>query len=171
MPVYEFYCPDCHTIFNFLSRSVNTEARPDCPRCQRPRLDRRASSFAISRGRKEAEKPDGLPDIDDSRMEAAMESLAGEAEGLDSEDPRQAARLMRRLYGAMGMNLGPAMEEAMRRMEAGEDPDAIESEMGDLLESEDPFGAEGGGPGLSEGLSAFRKKLLKPKVDDTLYEL
>jgi hypothetical protein len=25
MPMYEFYCPDCNTIFTFLSKSVNTE--------------------------------------------------------------------------------------------------------------------------------------------------
>jgi putative FmdB family regulatory protein len=164
MPVYEFYCPDCHMIFNFFSRRVNTEARPGCPRCARPQLDRQVSRFAISKGRKEE---DDMPDIDESRMERAMQALAAEAEGLDEDDPRQAARMMRKLYETTGMPLGPGMEEAIRRMEAGEDPEQIEAEMGDMLESEEPF-AEGE---MGKGLKALRKQSQRPQVDTTLYEL
>lgn len=28
MPIYEFYCSDCHAIFNFLSRQMNISKRP-----------------------------------------------------------------------------------------------------------------------------------------------
>ena len=49
MPIYEFYCKDCHTIFNFFSRTVNTEKQPACPKCARPELERKMSVFAISR--------------------------------------------------------------------------------------------------------------------------
>ncbi|MBI5014083.1 MAG: zinc ribbon domain-containing protein [Deltaproteobacteria bacterium] len=164
MPIYEFYCADCHTVFNFLSRSVNTEKRPGCPRCGRPALDRQVSLFAISKGRKEADDGD-LPDLDDEKMERAMEALAGEMEGIDEEDPRQMAGVLRKLYGATGLNLGPGMEEAIRRMEAGEDPDAIEQEMGDLLEGEDPLSPAG------TNLKGLRRRLLPPSHDDTLYEL
>lgn len=167
MPVYEFYCSDCHMIFNFLSRRIETEKRPDCPRCGRPELERQVSLFAISKGRKDDGGEDDLPDLDESRMEQAMMALAAEAEGMDEDDPRQAARLMRKLYDATGMELGGGMEEAIRRMEAGEDPDAIEEEMGDLLEGEDPFA----GAGAKKGLKNLRKKYLRPKVDETLYEL
>ena len=169
MPVYEFYCPDCHTIYNFLSRRVETRRRPACPQCARPALERQVSVFAISKGRKDGEDGD-LPDLDDARMEQAMEAMAAEAEGMDEDDPRQAARLMRKLYGAMGMELGSGMEEAIRRMEAGEDPDAIEEEMGDVLEGEDPFSGAGGKK-AGGGLRALRRRMLRPKVDDTLYEL
>jgi hypothetical protein len=65
------------------------------------------------------------------------------------------------------MNLGPGMEEAIRRMEAGEDPDKIEEEMGDIMEEEDPFS----GQGTKTGLKSLKKKYLPPQVDDTLYEL
>ncbi|MDW7710565.1 MAG: FmdB family zinc ribbon protein [Deferrisomatales bacterium] len=170
MPVYEFYCPDCHAIFNFLSRRVNTDKRPACPACRRPDLERQVSLFAISRGRKESEEG-GLPDLDEARMEQAMEALAAEADGLDEDDPRQAARMMRKLYGAMGMDLGPGMEEAIRRMEAGEDPDAVEEELGDLLEQEDPFSEAGSGKAPKGRLKGFRRRYLRPRVDDTLYEL
>ena len=46
MPIYEFYCPDCHTIFNFFSARIETEKRPDCPRCGRSKLERRMSVFS-----------------------------------------------------------------------------------------------------------------------------
>jgi len=35
-----------------------------------------------------------------------------------------------------GLELGPGMNEALKRMEGGEDPDRIEAEMGNLLEDE-----------------------------------
>jgi len=57
------------------------------------------------------------------------------------------------------------MEEALRRLERGEDPDRIEEEMGDLLEAEEPFLFDGKGPGAKGG------KKSRPRVDETLYEL
>jgi hypothetical protein len=99
-------------------------------------------------------------------MEKAMMSLAREAEKVDEENPRQAARLMRRLYDAAGLSLGSGMEEAIRRMESGEDPDQIEAEMGDLLEEEDPFGGKS-----LKGSKDLTKKYLPPSVDENLYEL
>ena len=41
---------------------------------------------------------------------------------------------MRKLTDMTGLELGDGMQEALKRMDAGEDPDAIEAEMGDLLE-------------------------------------
>ncbi|HKZ18040.1 MAG TPA: zinc ribbon domain-containing protein [Geobacteraceae bacterium] len=162
MPVYEFYCSDCHTIFNFLSRRVNTEKQPDCPRCGRPGLERQVSHFAVSKGRTE-EPVEGMPEMDEALMEKAMEALAGEMDGMDENDPRQMARFMRKLTEATGMNFGSDMEEAMRRLEAGEDPDKIEEEMGDLFNEESPFGRE--------GVRGLKRKYVPPAHDDTLYVL
>lgn len=181
MPIYEFYCGDCHRIFSFLSRSVQPGSAPACPRCGRSGLSRRVSLFAISRGRKEepaAAAPEAppLPGVDEERLERAMASLASEAEGLDDEDPRSAARMMRRLFGAAGLPVGAGMEEALRRMESGEDPEAIEEDLGDVLE-QDPFlGALGGDkePGEKEpkkGLASLGRRLRPPSVDPTLYEM
>ncbi len=162
MPIYEFYCMDCHTIFNFLSRRVDTGKKPACPRCHRPELERRVSPFAFSRGAKEEPVP-GMPDLDEEKMERAMMGLAGEMEGMDENDPRQMGRLMRRLTETTGMNLGAGMEEAVRRLEAGEDPEMIEAEMGDLIDADAPF--------TFEGIRGLRRKVAPPAHDDTLYPL
>ena len=165
MPIYEFYCADCHTIYNFFSRRINTETIPACPQCRRAQLERQMSVFALSKGRKE-EDDNPLGDIDESKMERAMAALAGEMKGIDEEDPKQAARLMRKLYDTTGLNLGGGMKEALRRMEAGEDPDKIEEELGDVLEEEDPFSVKS-----KQGLNELRRKYLPPNVDKTLYDL
>jgi putative FmdB family regulatory protein len=178
MPIYEFYCGTCHRVFSFLSRSINTSARPACPKCGQPELTRRVSAFAISKGRKEAPaaaSPGGMPEMDDPRLEKAMEALAGEAEGMNEEDPRQAARLMRKIFDATGMPMKSGMEEAIRRMESGEDPEKIEQEMGDVFE-EDPFGGDsplgagGDAPGARAGRKSLRR-VLPPTVDPALYEM
>lgn len=166
VPIYEFYCGDCHRIYNFLSRTVNTAKRPACPRCGRPELERKVSRFAISKNRTEPQGEDDLPPgLDESKMESLLDEIARQSDGIDEDDPRAMARMMRKLYDGTGMRLGPGMEEAMRRMEAGEDPDQIEEDMGDILEQEDPLM---GAPG---GLRQFSRRLRAPSVDETLYEL
>ena len=170
MPIYEFYCADCHTVFNFLSRTPDTKKRPSCPRCGRARLERRVSRFAISKGREEAEAASDLPEgFDEERLERAMAAMAHEVENVNEEDPRQMARVMRKLFDGTGLGVGAGMEEALRRMEAGEDPDKIEEEMGDVLEGEDELmmGVAGG----ERKLKSLRRKLLPPAVDRTLYEM
>jgi putative FmdB family regulatory protein len=162
MPIYEFYCEPCNTVFSFFSRGVNTARIPACPVCRRP-LKRQMSIFArVSRG-KEEPAGDEMPPIDEAKMEKAMAMLAGEAEKMNEDDPRQAAQLMRKLTDATGISLGAGMEEALHRLERGEDPDRIEEEMGDLLEGEEPFLFEG------KGKRGSRKP--KPRVDETLYDL
>ena len=164
MPIYEFYCDKCHMLFDFYSRRINTDAQPLCPRCEKVKLTRQVSSFAVLSGKNDS-TPEGMPDIDESKLEKAMGTLAREAENLNEDDPRGSAQLMRKLSEMTGMKLGPGMEEALRRLEAGEDPDEIEAELGDLIEEEEPFVEEG----KASSTSGARKR--PPKKDDTLYEL
>ena len=163
MPIYEFYCHKCNTIYNFFSKSINTHKVPNCPKCGDVKLKRKVSIFATLSGRKEEDFGDGMPDIDESKMEKAMAMLAGEAGSMNEDDPRQAAQLMRKLSEATGLKMGAGMEEALSRMERGEDPDKIEEELGDLLEEEEPFVLD------SKSKGGAKKK--KPKVDETLYDL
>jgi putative FmdB family regulatory protein len=163
MPIYEFYCEDCNTLFNFFSKTINTSKQPQCPRCKVRTLTRRLSAFAVTGRAKEADDMDDLP-VDESKMERAMQMLAGEAEKINEDDPKQAADLMRKLTQMTGLSLGAGMEEALRRMENGEDPDQIEAEMGDILENEDPFQ-------LTSQKSALGARRPAPIKDETLYDL
>ena len=161
MPIYEFYCQNCNIIFNFFSSRIDTTTRPDCPKCGRRELERQVSKFATLRSADQEQDP--LNGIDETKMERAFESLMKEADGINEEDPRQMASLMRKFTDQTGINFGDAMEEAISRMEAGEDPDLIEKEMGDVLE-EDDF-----------SLESLKKKVVSgrraPIQDEKLYTL
>jgi putative FmdB family regulatory protein len=163
MPIYEFYCHKCNTVYSFYSRTVNTGKIPNCPKCKRIKLKRQMSIFARVSGGKEEAAADEMPPIDEAKMEKALAMLAGEADKMNEDDPRQAAMLMRKLSDATGLQLGAGMEEALSRMERGEDPEKIEQEMGDLLEGEEPFML---GPKTRKG---SRKPA--PRIDETLYDL
>ena len=164
MPIYEFYCEDCNTIFNFFSKTINTTKKPKCPKCKTKTLSRQMSAFAFTGKATEDSDMDDMP-FDESKMEKAMQMLAGEAEKINEDDPRQAANLMRKLTDMTGLELGPGMQEALQRMEGGEDPDQIEADMGDLLEDEEPFLLpENKGKGVKAKRSA-------PIKDDKLYDL
>lgn len=161
MPVYEFYCADCHAIFNFFSRRVATGKVPSCPRCNRQGLEKQVSAFAISRNLDEP--VEGVPDIDESKIEQAMMTLAGDMEKMDEDDPKAMANFMRRLSTMTGLELGEGAEEALSRLEAGEDPEQVESEMGDLFDGNELFS--------QKKLKGWKKQYLPPEHDDTLYVL
>lgn len=162
MPIYEFYCDSCNVLFNFFSSRIDTVTKPDCPKCGQKELARQISKFATLRS-SEDEGDEMLAGLDESKMEQAFESLMREAEGINEEDPRQMASLMRKFTSQTGLNLGDAMEEAISRMEAGEDPEQIEQEMGDVL-GDDDF-----------SLEALKRKARstgsQPIKDDKLYML
>jgi len=72
MPIYEFYCAACHTLFSFLARKSGVRKKPACPHCGLPRMRRKPSSFAISRGLADSPREEELPEIDDERMAQAI---------------------------------------------------------------------------------------------------
>ncbi len=162
MPIYEFYCDTCNVIFNFFSPRVNTSKKPDCPRCGKKDLSRRISTFATI-GKAKEDGGDQLAGLDEAKMERAFTALMREAEHANEADPKQMASLMRKFTAQTGINLGGSMEEALSRMEAGEDPEQVESEMGHLLNEEN----------LS--IELIKKKALRenrpPTHDEKLYEL
>jgi putative FmdB family regulatory protein len=168
MPIYEFYCRNCHTIYSFFARRVDVETVPCCPKAKKHKLQRQMSRFAISSGQSTA-GPDGAgpePDFDEDKMEQAMMQMAGEFDNVDESDPRAMAQVMRKLMNTTGMNMGEGMEEAIRRMEAGEDPDKVEEELGDALDSEDPFST---GESKLKGLA--RRMTEAPNVDPEMYDM
>jgi putative FmdB family regulatory protein len=163
MPIYEFCCSTCNTVYRFLSRTVNTEKTPRCPNCRSAEMRRMVSLFSVASRRGGESSPDTeMPELDESKMEKAMAMLSDEGD-MNEEDPRKAAKLMRKLSEATGLTMGPRMEEALGRLERGEDPERIEEEMGDIMEDEEPFTF---GPSGKKG-----GKKTMPRLDETLYEM
>jgi putative FmdB family regulatory protein len=145
MPVYEFLCADCNRIFSFHSFKIATEKIPVCPKCNNADLRRVPSTFGVTTATKTpaAQGDDSGAGLDDPRMEREMMRFASELEGMDENDPRAMAAAVRKMTEIAGERVTPAMEEMIRRLEAGEDPEKVEEELGDALEEE--MGEEGGG--------------------------
>ncbi len=161
MPIYEFACPKCRVIFNFLSKRVNPDRSPTCPKCGNKKMDKQLSRFAALSSGKDAdadsfsptggEGDSGMPEMNDPRIMRAMGELERDMEYLDENNPRHMAHMMRKMKDLMPPGVMPKeLDTAIRRLEAGEDPEKVEAEMGDIIDqafgtSEDEEGA-GGGP-------------------------
>src|SRR4029077_12559202 len=156
MPIYEYACPKCRVIFSFLSKRINPDRLPVCPKCGNKKMAKQVSRFAMSRGLAEpipnagaeaGEPPD--PDFDDPRIERAMMEMERDMEHLDENNPKHMAHMMRKMKDLMPPGTMPKeMDIAIKRLEAGEDPEKIEEDMGDVLG--DLMGGEGG-PGAAGG--------------------
>jgi hypothetical protein len=120
------------------------------------------SVFAkLSRGKGESEE-ESLP-FDEAKMEKAMAMMASEADRIDENDPRQAAKLMRKLNRRGGHEPGAGHGRGPQQDGAGRRPGSHRTGNGDLLEGEEPF--------LFEGKKTRGKRREKPRVDETLYDL
>ncbi len=167
MPIYEYACPNCRVIFNFLSKRTNPDRLPVCPKCGNKKMVKQMSRFAMSRGLKEppaktetegGEPP--MPDFDDPRMERAMMEMERDMENLDENNPKHMAHMMRKMKDLMPPGTMPKeLDVAIKRLEAGEDPEKIEEDMGDVLgdlmggpDEEGGMGGPGGGYAHDSGL-------------------
>lgn len=171
MPIYEFACPKCRKIYSFLSKRVNPTHSPACPKCGNKKLDKQLSRFAMTKGLKEApaaggdEGPDGepMPDFDDPKIAQAMSELERDMDHLDENNPKHMAYMMKKMKDVMPAGTVPKeMDEAIKRLESGEDPEKIEEDMGDLLGGmmgEDEDGGMGmggmGGGGYSKDAGLY----------------
>lgn len=167
MPIYEFACPKCRKIYSFLSKRVNPTHSPVCPKCGNKKLEKQLSRFAMTKGLKEpaaatdAGEDDGMPDMDDPKVMAAMNELERDMEHMDENNPKHMAHMMRKMKDVMPPGTVPKeMEDAIRRLESGEDPEKIEAEMGDLFGGmggeEDEMGMGGGfGGGYSKDAGLY----------------
>lgn len=174
MPIYEFACPACRVHYTFFSRKVDSSTRPPCPRCRRP-LDRQVSLFSAKTGSGE-DDPWGLgadeeggdsPDFDtgDERMQRAVAEMGDRIDRLDDTDTEGAARTMRGFAEKSGLKFNKDVDEALSRMEAGEDADSVEAAFGDALSGDGAIVREDKGGGqATDRPQPYRK-------DPTLYDL
>lgn len=156
MPIYEFACPKCRKIFNFLSKRMNPDHLPQCPRCGSRKMAKQMSQFAMTKGLKEPAGDGGggddegpMPDMDDPRIAQTMSELERDMEHMDENNPRHMAHMLKKMKDVMPAGSIPKeLDVAIKRLEAGEDPAKIEEDMGDVLG--DAMGGEGG-PGGGGG--------------------
>src|SRR5436190_18821652 len=98
MPIYEFACPKCRRIFSFLSKRVNPDRLPVCPKCGNKKLKKEVSRFAMTRGLAEpaakgGEDDDGpMPDLEDPRVARAMAAVERDVVRVDGNDPKHVAQ-------------------------------------------------------------------------------
>jgi len=156
MPIYEFACSKCRKIFSFLAKTTRSERVPACPKCGNRKMEKQVSAFAMPRGVAEpSAAPPGddsgpggpMPDLDDPRMMRAMSELERDMEHLDENNPKHMAHMMKKMKDIMPAGSVPKeLDVAIKRLEAGEDPEKIEEDMGDVL-GDFMGGEEGGGRG------------------------
>jgi len=152
MPIYEFACPKCRKIYSFLSKRMNPDRSPVCPKCGNKKLKKELSRFAMTRGLTEpaaggnAGDEGPMPDMDDPRIARAMSEMERDMEHLDENNPKHMAHMMRKMKDILPAgNVPKELDIAIKRLEAGEDPEKIEEDMGDVLG--ELMGGEGGAGG------------------------
>lgn len=188
MPIYEYYCPENNKIYQFYAKTLAQGNRtPKCPDNPSFAMEKIVSAFAVSSPRKSGARDgagDGTADAakggGDSRMEAALGAMEREFSNVDENDPKAMGRMMRRLSELSGEKIDGEMEEVVRKLEEGVDPEKLEerlggSEEGDASDSFAPDGdaeAVGGSPENEKMEPRHRYKVRRgpPVRDPRLYD-
>jgi putative FmdB family regulatory protein len=127
MPIYEYECEKCRRRTSVLTMRVSEQAEPVCRHCGGKSMRRLMSRFAMPRSE-----------------EARLGSLADPANfsGIDENDPKSVARMMRRMGREMGEEFsGPEFDEAIDELEHGGDLGGEPGEHGGQDSGEDGGGA------------------------------
>lgn len=182
MPIYEYYSPDTNKIYSFYAKTLAQGRQvPRCPDDPKARMRKVVSAFAVT-GRHKTEPKDGAAPaadgIDETKVDAAMDAMEREFANVDENDPRALARMMRRMSEMTGEKFDEPMEEAVRKLEEGADPESLEDGMGGESGAEaaaDPFGDPfpgAGGPATEKREPRARTKVRRPAPvrDPNLYD-
>lgn len=118
MPTYDFVCNKCNQRFDvFLTFAEYDKTKVSCVHCKSKDVRRRMTKVRIAKS-------------EDSRMESMANDFAG-FETMD-DDPKEMARMMKKMGNEMGEELPPEFNEVVDRLESGQSPDEIESAIPDL---------------------------------------
>ncbi len=176
MPIYEYYCPDNHTVYQFYAKTLaQGRTVPRCPDNPRYRMEKLVSAFAVTTGGKNDEPataPQPGEAVEDARMEAAMNAMEREFSNVDESDPRAMARMMRRMAELSGERIDGQMEEIVRKLEEGADPESLEEQLGGEppCSMPDPDAPLPGEITADQTRQRFRSRGLPPRRDPKLYD-
>ncbi|MCX8045114.1 MAG: hypothetical protein N3B18_13425 [Desulfobacterota bacterium] len=112
MPLYEFYCEPCNTIFTFYAQRAGVKKIPACPKCSKT-LERRMSMFSVSQNLR---GPESLP-MKPSRAEEGMRKLKQELDRLKDKDPREAERFKKKFERWAGVTVDYEVRPRWRTIE------------------------------------------------------
>jgi hypothetical protein len=113
-------------------------------------MTKQMSQFAMPRGAREPsaapDEGESMPDVDESKVMRAMSELERDMNHLDENNPKHMAHMMRKMKDAMPPGVMPKeIDVAIKRLEAGEDPEKIEADMGDVFGDMMGGAKDGGG--------------------------
>ena len=118
MPRYDYRCQSCKKrSVIFQTYAEYGQKKVKCPHCGSVELQRLIGRVRIARS--EESRLDELSDPSDWG-------------DVDESDPRSMARMMRKMGSELGEDMPGEFDEVVDRLEAGEDPEAIEESMPDL---------------------------------------
>ncbi len=106
MPIYEYSCQECRRRSSFLIMNPRHPGSIACRHCGSSKLERLLSRFAAPKSE-----------------EARLESLSDPATlgGIDENDPRSVARLMKK----MGQEMGEDVDDIEAMMDQSEDDEGV----------------------------------------------
>ncbi len=118
MPTYDFICNSCEKRFEvFMTFSEYGKKAVHCAYCESGNVRRRMTKVRIAKS-------------EENRMESMADDFSG-IEGLE-DDPKALGKMMRKMGREMGEELPPEFDDVVDRLEAGQSPQEIESELPDL---------------------------------------
>ena len=106
MPLYEYYCDNCHRKVTILVRDVSRPSSVTCSCCGSTKLNRLFSTFAVRKSDQDI--------YDDILSDHHL------MRGLEGDDPRALAEWNKRM--SRGEPVAPEYEEPLDRLKAGEMP-------------------------------------------------
>ena len=108
----------------------------DCPNCSSKKVQRKIGRIRIAKSEESR--------LDDLADPSALEGL--------EDDPKALGKMMRKMSGEMGEDMGPEFDEVIDRLESGQSPEEIEEAIPDLGEGMGDMGGMGGmgGGGLDD---------------------
>ena len=126
MPNYDYRCQSCNNRVSIYQNYAEYGVKAvQCPLCGSAKLTRLIGRVRIAKS-------------EDRRLDdMADPSFLGD---VDESDPKSLARAMKKMGQERGEDLPPEFGEITDRLEAGEDPEAIEQSMPDLGSGMDDSG-------------------------------
>ena len=125
MPLYDYFCLDCHQCFDIFMTYAEYGARPvTCSHCNSGNVRRRVPRVRMAKSE-----------------ESRMDSLAGDFSdpsalaGLEN-DPKALGQMMRKMGKELGEEMPPEFGKVVDRLEKGQNPEDIEKELPDIGEAD-----------------------------------